>query len=60
MAHHRAARRAFGFVLIVLGGILMWAAASPIAGSVLFALAIALEAAGIALERRDNGGKAGG
>lgn len=57
MAQHRTARRAFGFALIVLGGILMWAAASPVAGSILFALAIALEAAGFALERRADGGK---
>ena len=58
MIRKRKARRAFGFALIVLGGILMWAAASPIAGSVVFALAIALEAAGITLERRNDDEKA--
>lgn len=55
MIRNRKIRRAVGAALIVLGGILMWAAASPLEGSLLFAAAIALEAAGIALERRGNG-----
>jgi len=55
MIRNRTARRALGLALIVLGGILMWAATSPVLGGVLFAAAIALEAAGIWLEHRKNG-----
>jgi hypothetical protein len=56
MIRNRATRRILGAVLMVLGGVLMWAATSPLAGSVMFAAAIALEAAGIWLEHRKNGG----
>ena len=55
MIRNRTARRALGFALIVLGGVLMWAATSPLLGSALFAAAIALEAAGIWIEHRKNG-----
>lgn len=54
MIRKRKTRRTLGFALIVFGAFLMWAAASPIAGSVMFALAIALEVAGITLERRND------
>ena len=55
MIRNRKARRALGIALIALGAILMWAATSPVAGSLLFGAAIALEIAGIALEHRKNG-----
>jgi drug/metabolite transporter (DMT)-like permease len=54
LLRRRAARRVLGAALIVAGAVLMWAVTSPLAGSLLFAAAIALEAAGIALERRKN------
>jgi hypothetical protein len=55
MIRNRTVRRGLGVALVVIGGLLMWAAASPIAGGILFVAAIALEAIGIRLEHRDDG-----
>jgi len=51
MIRRRKLRRAVGAVLIVAGGILMWAAASPVAGALLFGAAAVLELLGMWLER---------
>lgn len=56
MIRNRGARRIVGAALVVLGAVLMWAATSPLSGSIMFAAAIALEATGIWLEHRKNGG----
>jgi len=55
MIRNRRLRRTLGAVLIVLGAVLMWAAATPLEGSLLILAAIVLEVAGIRLERRPNG-----
>ena len=55
MIRKRTTRRLVGVVLVVLGALLMWAAASPVWGSVVFLVAIVIEAVGIRLEHRDGG-----
>jgi hypothetical protein len=51
---NKAARRATGAVLVVLGGALMWLAPEEVLfGIVLLAAGIALELVGITLEHRD-------
>lgn len=54
MLAKRFNRRVFGAILIVAGGALMWSAASPIGGAILFAVAVALEVIGIRLESRNT------
>lgn len=55
MLAKRFNRRVIGAILIVAGAALMWSAASPIGGAILFALAVVLEVIGIRLESRDTG-----
>lgn len=55
MLAKRFNRRVIGAILIVVGAALMWSAASPIGGAILFALAVVLEVIGIRLESRDTG-----
>ncbi len=45
-------RRAFGAVLVVAGGLLMWLAPDARAGIFLFAAGIVIELIGIGLERK--------
>lgn len=52
MLRKRRARRALAVVLLVLGGALMYLAPEMWLGLVLLGVGVALEAAGIALERR--------
>jgi hypothetical protein len=53
---NRAIRRTVGGICVVAGALLMWLAADAVVvGMVLFAAGIALEIAGITLERRDSG-----
>lgn len=52
MIRNRRIRRAVAIALLVAGGLLMWLAPQTLAGAVLLALGIALEAIGVAVERR--------
>lgn len=56
MIRKRNTRRLFGIVLVVIGALLMWAAASPIWGGFVFLSAIVIEAIGIHLEHRQGEG----
>ena len=47
-------RRVFALILVVAGGLLMWLAPELWPGIVLLVLGAAIEAAGIALERKDR------
>lgn len=51
MIRKRNTRRLLGMTLVVIGGFLMWAAASPLWGGLVFLTAIVIEAVGIYLER---------
>ncbi len=55
MIRRRNTRRLLGVVLVVIGALLMWAAASPVWGGVVFLSAIVIEAIGIRLEHRQEG-----
>jgi hypothetical protein len=52
LVKHKAARRATGAVLVVLGGAAMWLAPETPAGIVLLAAGILLELVGITLEHQ--------
>ena len=52
MLRNKRGRRLLAAFLIVLGGVLMFLAPEMWAGLLLMALGVAIEAAGIALERR--------
>ena len=52
MIRQRNTRRLIGFGLAVVGAILMWAAASPVWGGLVFLAALGIEALGIHLEHR--------
>ncbi len=52
MIRNQRIRRAVAAIMIVLGAILMFLAAEPWPGALLFVLGILLELAGIALERK--------
>jgi len=54
MLRNRRLRRALAALLLVLGGLLMLFSPSVQVGLVAFALGVALELAGLALERRDR------
>lgn len=47
-------RRVIGAILILVGAMLMWSAASPLGGAALFVAAIVLELIGIRLESRSD------
>ena len=49
---HKVPRRIAAGVLIVFGAVLMFAAPDTMSGLVMVVLAVAIEAVGIALERR--------
>lgn len=51
LVRHRRLRRATGIALIGLGALLMWLAPEVVIGLVLLFLGLALEVAGITLER---------
>jgi hypothetical protein len=51
LVRHRRLRRATGIALIALGALLMWLAPEVAIGLVLLFLGLALEVAGITLER---------
>jgi hypothetical protein len=51
LVRHRRLRRATGIALIALGALLMWLAPEVVIGLVLLFLGLALEVAGITLER---------
>lgn len=57
MIRNKRLRRAAGAVLVVAGGVLIWLAPEVMAGVILLAAGIALEIAGITLERRDDARK---
>ena len=52
MLRNKGARRLLAAILIVLGGVLIFLAPEMWAGLLLMAVGIAVEAAGIALERQ--------
>ncbi len=54
MIRKRGTRRLLGVTLVVIGALLMWSAASPVWGGVVFIVAIAIEALGIHLEHRQE------
>ncbi len=54
MLRNRGLRRAVAVVLLLFGGLLMLFSPSVQIGLVAFALGVALELAGLALERRDR------
>lgn len=52
MLKKRGLRRSVGVALVVAGGLMMWLATETMVGVALLAAAVALEIAGLALERR--------
>ena len=52
LAMYRIQRRVVAAVLIVLGAVLMLAAPETLSGAIVIAFGVAIEIAGIALERR--------
>jgi len=54
MIRKRLPRRIVGAVFVVTGGLFMWLAPESLAGVLLLAAGIALEAIGLRLERRDG------
>jgi membrane-bound ClpP family serine protease len=54
MIRKRNTRRLVGLALVVLGAVLMWAAANPVWGGVVFLAAIVIEIVGIRLEHREG------
>ena len=59
MLRKRLPRRLAGALLVVLGGAFMWLAPESLAGVLLLAVGIALEAIGLRLEHRDADPKEG-
>lgn len=51
---NKTLRRGIGFLLVVLGALLMWLAPEVVAGIVLLAAGVILEIVGITLERRER------
>ena len=54
LIRHRRLRRATGIALVIMGTIFIWLAPEVLAGAILIAVGIALEIAGITLERRND------
>ena len=54
MIKNRKIRRAIAAILMVLGAILMFLAPEVLQGTLLFALGVALELMGIAVEHKDK------
>lgn len=54
LIRHKRLRRTTGTVLVIMGTIFIWLAPEVLAGAILIAVGIALEIAGITLERRND------